>query len=61
MSAQRIVTVQQRYEPVGFTEGGTWFVLADGGRNLVFVRWTQSSSHEVTAPEGYRILGLDVG
>lgn len=61
MAAQRIVTVQQRYAPLGFTDDGTYFMLVDGARNLVFVDWNRTASHEVVAPEGYRILGLDLG
>jgi hypothetical protein len=61
MSAQRIVTVQQRYAPIGFTDDGTYFMLVDGERNLVFVDWNRTASHEVVAPDGYRILGLDLG
>ncbi len=61
LSAQRIVTIQQRYAPVGFTDGGTYFVLTNGDGNIVFVRWNQGSSHEVVAPDGYRIIGLDLG
>ncbi len=61
LSAQRIVTIQQRYAPAGFTDDGAYFMLVGGDRSLVFVQWNQGSSHEVTAPEGYRILGFDLG
>lgn len=61
LSAQRIVTIQQRYTPTGFIGDGTYFLLIGGDRGLVFVNWNRGTSHEVTAPDGYRILGVDLG
>jgi hypothetical protein len=46
---------------VGFTDDGTYFMLADGARSLVFIDWNRTASHEVMAPVGYRVLGLDLG
>lgn len=61
IAAQRVVTVQQRYVPAGFTDDGSYFMFVGGDRNLVFVEWNRGTSHEIVAPEGYRILGLDLG
>lgn len=61
LSAQRVVTIQQRYEPIGFTDDGAYFVLLGDAANIVFVAWNQGSSHEVAVPDGFGVLGLDLG
>lgn len=61
MAAMRVVTIAQRYDPVGFTDDGTYFLLIGQGRRVVFVDWSRSASYEVVVPDGYDILGLDLG
>ncbi len=61
MSAVRVVTIAQRYEPVGFTDDGAYFLLIGQGRRVVFVDWSRSASYEVVVPDGYDVLGLDLG
>ena len=61
MAAVRVVTISQQYAPVGFTDDGSYFLLIGHGRRVVFVDWRRGASYEVVAPEGYDILGLDLG
>lgn len=61
MAAVRVVTIAQRYDPVGFTDDGAYFLLIGQGRRVVFVDWSRGASYEVVAPDGYDILGLDLG
>ena len=59
--AVRVVTISQRYSPIGFTDDGAYFLLIGHGRRVVFVDWSRGASYEVVAPDGYNILGLDLG
>jgi hypothetical protein len=61
MAAVRVMTVAQRYDPIGFTDDGIYFLLIGQGRRVVFVDWSRGASYEVVAPDGYEILGLDLG
>ncbi len=61
LSAPRIVTIEQRYAPIGFTDDGAYFLFRDDDETTIFVNWNQGFAREVAAPDGYRIIGLDIG
>ncbi|MGI9642995.1 MAG: hypothetical protein ACR2N9_09450, partial [Acidimicrobiia bacterium] len=61
LAAQRIVTVEQQYQPLGFTEDGTYFLFLSGTEAVVFVDWNSGAARQVAAPDGYTVIGIDVG
>jgi hypothetical protein len=61
LSAPRIVTIEERYVPIGFTDDGAYFLFSGGDETIIFVNWNQGFAREVRVPSGYRIIGLDVG
>jgi hypothetical protein len=61
LRAPRIVTIEERYFPVGFTADATYFLFLSGEERVVFVDWNRGAARAVDAPKGYRIIGIDVG
>ena len=61
LAAPRIVTVEQQYEPLGFTDDGTYFLFLSGSEAVVFVDWNRGAARQVAAPDGYSVIGIDVG
>jgi len=61
LSAPRIVTVEQQYEPLGFTDDGTYFLFLSGSEAVVFVDWNRGAARQVAAPDGHSVIGIDVG
>jgi hypothetical protein len=61
LRAQRIVTIEEQYTPIGFTADATYFLFLSGEDRVVFVDWNLGAARTVDAPEGYRIIGIDVG
>lgn len=61
LAAPRIVTVEQQYEPLGFTDDGTYFLFLSGSETVVFVDWNRGAARLVAAPDGYSVIGIDVG
>ena len=61
LRAQRIVTIEEQYTPIGFTADATYFLFLSGEGRVVFVDWNLGAARTVDAPEGYRIIGIDVG
>jgi hypothetical protein len=61
LRAPRIVTIEQRYSPLGFTDDGMYFLFLSDEETVVFVDWNRGSAREISAPDGYRVIGIDVG
>lgn len=61
LSAPRIVTIEQDYTPLGFTDDGTYFLFLSGEESIVFVDWNRGAARTVSAPDGDTIIGIDVG
>ena len=57
----RIVTLEDRNRPLGFTANATYFLLLSGEEGVVFVDWERGAARTVEVPDGYRIIGIDVG
>jgi hypothetical protein len=61
LSAPRIVTIEREYEPLGFTDDGTYFLFLSRSETVVFVDWNRGSARRVSAPDGFEVIGIDVG
>lgn len=58
------VTVQheESVSPLGFTSNDAFFVFASNStNNLIFVNWEVGAVHEVDVPDGFEVIGFDIG
>ena len=58
------VTVQhvEPAKPLGFTSNDAFFVFAsDSTNDLIFVNWDAGAVYEVDVPDGFEVVGFDIG
>jgi hypothetical protein len=62
LAAKRIVQIDLRVAPIGFTSSGEYlqFHLFDSN-DLVFVNWRTGATHVVPIPENMTVIGSDLG
>jgi hypothetical protein len=62
LRAPRILTIPQRFSPLGFTADAEYFLLttADFG-DIGFVDWRIGATRVAALPAGYSIIALDLG
>jgi hypothetical protein len=62
MQAPRILNLKAEHIPIGFSTEGRYFLFqSEEGNTISFVDWRTGAAKDVTAPPGYRIIGLDLG
>jgi hypothetical protein len=62
IAAIRIVQHNDDIPPIGFTSNDEYFVFeGDGNNDLVFIKWNIGAIFELDVPEGYDVIGFDIG
>jgi hypothetical protein len=62
LGAKRIVQVDLKVRPIGFTASGEYLQFDQVGSNdLVFVNWRTGTTHTVPIPDDTIIIGSDLG
>jgi len=62
LSSAHIVVHDAGLIPLGFTSNDAFFVFADGSTNdLVFVKWDIGEVYTLDVPDGFDVVGLDIG
>ena len=62
LSSSHAVVHEADLIPIGFTSNDAFFVFADGNTNdLVFVKWDIGEVYTLDVPDGFDVVGLDIG
>jgi hypothetical protein len=62
ITSPKTTKVNRSLRPFGFTNDGRFFVFMTTDRShLTFIEWRTQETHEVTVPNSYRVLSIDIG